>query len=609
MQTLYKIWNDAIGCYFFNPQHAEQRVFLTVDDDTLWKIGKNAGFALPFPSREHTAQAFITAVRDELSGYGGWPFHKPRKDEYPHFLGFLAIQVLAVFKIGEDEKWSPNAYWPCLCALLGDKISPYMPLGLEPNRHQILWREGLAHWANDLQEGRLGTISLPPPVSQGGSRRDHVGLPKSQALLTAADLAKLPRFYHEVKLEVGEDVEETFLLEKAEPLLHKPSLFRSHARQVLSDLERRLLACGQIREHLQCGNWPDAIGTARLWLTLSDHGPQEVDGGLIIDGQVLPTVRLPDILGKAQPFYAPGKTFRSLHTWYYVMILEAFQGRWEERRHAKPGEAVVLLSPRGNLWRHYKHVCYYVASEEECNMTCYYADADAPPAVQGAISLRGLPQGWCALQFHVREELSATMPDWCHVWLYAPPLQLLGGLRLARQTWMVGAGPTVHVRDRNITTVYIDGYAYDVVNHRITPQQAPLLDQPGRHIIQLEHRPWLQFKVEQEDGLPERSIAGWILQGQEWPSLVWQAQPLDNLPGAALCLQGPVVSGQEKQGTALTSPLQRQWLELARQIQGKQVGRQPHTLRQTSNTSHPLICQMQQIVKPGVPWFARKTKG
>src|SRR5262245_11551597 len=193
MQTSYTTWNDAIGHYFFRPEHAEQRVFLTVDEDTLWRISQGDGSPLRFTHRDHAIQAFVTAVKDELCRCGEWTFMTPREDEYPHFLGFLAIQVLAVFKMREDETWSATAYWGRLGELLGDTTSR-RPWKLDEDRHQVLWRQGLEHWANDLQQGRWGTVSLPPYAPPGKQRRDHVGLPKSQALLTSADLALLPRF-------------------------------------------------------------------------------------------------------------------------------------------------------------------------------------------------------------------------------------------------------------------------------------------------------------------------------------------------------------------------------------------------------------------------------
>src|SRR5262249_11868664 len=142
MQTPYTMWNDTIGRYFFRPQHAEQRVFLTVDDDTLWKISQGDDSPLQFAQSNLAVQAFVAAVRDELCRCGEWTFKPPRAGEYPLFLGFLAIQVLAVFKMREDEAWSATAYWGRLGELLGDTTSR-RPWKLDEDRHQALWRQGL----------------------------------------------------------------------------------------------------------------------------------------------------------------------------------------------------------------------------------------------------------------------------------------------------------------------------------------------------------------------------------------------------------------------------------------------------------------------------------
>jgi len=605
MEMPYKTWNDAIGRYFFRPQYAGQRVFLTVDDDTVWKISQGNDFPLRCAHSDHAVQAFVAAVRDELCRHGAWSFETPREGEYPLFLGFLAIQVLAAFKMREEPPWSATAYWGRLGELLGDTTSR-RPLGLEENRHQALWRQGLDYWANDLQQGRWGTVSLPPYAPRGKQRRDHVGLPKSQALLTSADLTLLPRFYHAARLQPGEDVDEAFLLEQIQPLLKKSSLFRPHAQRVLGDDDRKLLACGQIREHLRRGHWDEPMGKARLWLATDEHAPQRWDGGLMVGNQVLPEIRLPEILGKATYSYASGKTFRPLHARYYVTVRDAFHGRWEERRHAKPGDEVLLLTPQREVELGYKHIYYYVAAEED--VTLYYADGSNAPPVHDATTLRGLPQGWCALQFHVRAELSAAMPSWCRPWLYAPPLQLLGGLRLARQTWMAGAGPTVLVRAPDGTTVYIDGFPCTVVGRHVTPQHVPSLEQPGRHTVQIEGHSWLQFQVIDTGVLPERMIAGWILQDQGWPSLEWQGTASDSLSSTARRIQGPVISDQGTQETSTAIPLQRRWLTLAVQLRGERTGKQAFSFAQTDHASHPLVQQMQQMVAPRRPWCSSIAK-
>ena len=93
----------------------------------------------------------------------GWTLGVLQRDNYPRFLGFLALQVLAVFKMREDANWSYKAYWGRLRELLHDHTSRYMPLGLKGDPHQQLWRQGLERWANVLQEERWGVVRLPLP--------------------------------------------------------------------------------------------------------------------------------------------------------------------------------------------------------------------------------------------------------------------------------------------------------------------------------------------------------------------------------------------------------------------------------------------------------------
>src|SRR6266851_2187877 len=161
MDPQYDAWNLAIGRYFFKDENAGRTVFLTADDTILHKIGQDNATSLHFDTPAAAAHDFAAAVRREIC-QRGWTCGILRVDTYPIFLGLLAIQVLAVFKMRDDEAWHEKAYWGRLCELLHDTQSPYMPLKLEPDRHQALWRQGLAHWANYIQKERWGSVWLPP---------------------------------------------------------------------------------------------------------------------------------------------------------------------------------------------------------------------------------------------------------------------------------------------------------------------------------------------------------------------------------------------------------------------------------------------------------------
>lgn len=177
MTAHYDVWNRAIGQHFFDSQHAGQNIFLTVDEVTLWRISRACGPPLQFTSPEQAVDDFVASVRHEICLHG-WALGVPQRDNYPCFLGFLALQVLAVFKMREDESWTAKAYWGRLRELLHDYTSPSMPLELKGDQHQKLWRQGLEHWANVIQEERWGIVRLPLP-KPSGEQRDHVILPKS----------------------------------------------------------------------------------------------------------------------------------------------------------------------------------------------------------------------------------------------------------------------------------------------------------------------------------------------------------------------------------------------------------------------------------------------
>src|SRR5262249_20630975 len=214
-----------------------------------------------------------------------------------------------------------------------------------------------------------------------------------------------------------------------------------------------------------------------------------------------------------------------------------------------------------------------------------------------SIPLRGLPHGWGALRFWVREELPATLPSWCEAWLHYARLQLIDGLRVGKQTWMVGAGPTVLVRASGVASVYIDGRFYEVATQRVPRSQAPCLDAPGLHTVQIEGGAPLKVTIEECSKLPEiPEPLGWAYQTQGWPSLEWLREPERSAASPAsvgLTLHGPVLCGQPLQLAVTEPPVPRHWVEMALQVRGYRPGTRGTEMQKAS--SHPLIQQLQRI--------------
>ena len=595
MTTSYDAWNSAISQHFFAPQSTGQTVFLTVDEDTLWRMSRDYGAPLQFASAEQAVNDFIASVRDEIYLHG-WTLGALQRDTYPRFLGLLALQVLAVFNMGDYGEFTASAYWGRVRELLHDNTS-YMPLGLTGDLHQRLWRQGLERWANVIQEECCGVVRLPSP-KQSGERHDHVSLPKSQALFSQADLLCLPTFYDEADFRPGEDLEVEILQREVERCLDKPSLFRRHAQRVLRD-DRSYLACVQIRDHLRQWDGHDRGGTARLWLQLRDYDPPELDGGLITKGEAIREVGLGDVIGRSVYPYALHRVFRPLHDRYYVTVRDgdALSEVWHERRYAKPGDDVLLLLRSGELsWRS-DHIRYSVAENEQIEQ--YHAQGEMRP--RDSIPLKGLPRGWDALRFRVCQDLRVTLPLWCEEWLHYAPLQLIEGLRIGKQRWMAGAGPTVLVRASDVTTVSIDSRFYNVINHRVTPYQAPCLDEPGIHIVQVAGDSYVQCTIAEDARLAEiLKPSGWVYHGPGWPSPEWLRRKdrfLGELPTDGLTLCGPVLHGQSLPSIIPEPSVQQQWVEMLQQLRGCTLSTSVSAPETQKASSHPLIRQLQMIAR------------
>jgi hypothetical protein len=88
MDTQYNAWNLAIGKHFFGPAHAQQVVFLTIDEDTLWHISQQDEEFRLFDGPKEAAQDFAASVRCEVYHHG-WAVGDIQANCYPRFLGFM----------------------------------------------------------------------------------------------------------------------------------------------------------------------------------------------------------------------------------------------------------------------------------------------------------------------------------------------------------------------------------------------------------------------------------------------------------------------------------------------------------------------------------------
>ncbi len=203
-------WNQAIVDTVFTDANGGAPAYLDMEGDVIAAIAAAAGY-----DGEDPEGALCSAVRGTLDlrlwGYvfrahvkrvATWRKNVRRRApgqqlSAPPVLPLLAVLALAAEKMGEDEKFAGNAYYPRLHALLEVQHESVQQRVVDEYRAcaEDLWG-ALNQWL-ELLDGALGT-----PTAYALSFR-YIGLPMSQALVRAADRRRLPDLFRAYGLSPG----------------------------------------------------------------------------------------------------------------------------------------------------------------------------------------------------------------------------------------------------------------------------------------------------------------------------------------------------------------------------------------------------------------------
>ena len=180
----YLKWNDAIASHFFNSEVAGRSVYLNVSQGLISEIEQKLtpgtiGF-IPSVKRGPPWTYSQGLCQRALDAHWGW---RRRGLRFPPYVGYLALFVLAA---GADGDFHPNAYYPRLRQLLGERGD-----GMYPSFH-LMWQlwDDLQEWAVVDKQGKLGDFESR---TIGGHR--HIGYPISQSILSEQDRLALPRVF------------------------------------------------------------------------------------------------------------------------------------------------------------------------------------------------------------------------------------------------------------------------------------------------------------------------------------------------------------------------------------------------------------------------------
>ena len=219
----YLEWNDAVGRRFFNPDRSGTRVFLFVTTEVLSDIGASQGMGVDdFTKAVRVGPPWVTRHRQgicqqALQSLDGW---RGRGLEYPPYIAYLALFVAAGTV---DVGFARHSYYPGLRSLLGEVPDT----GMYPSFDQMskLW-DDLAVWSNQDRKGELGIFDAD--IAGGWI---HVGVPRSQTLMTDEERRSLPLLFEENGFDPHSppsDAELAFLLAES-PYRY----LRSHTKELL----------------------------------------------------------------------------------------------------------------------------------------------------------------------------------------------------------------------------------------------------------------------------------------------------------------------------------------------------------------------------------------
>ncbi len=189
MKNDYAQWNRVLAEYCLLSIGADEQACLCVSPNVLaaaWAQHQTQEL-----SGEEAERRFIVAVANEYRRealYAGLEvFSREGDDGLPRSIALLGLSVLAAFKMQRDDNHAAHAYYSRLADLLGCGQEGDYPRGFRPSEFKRLWMS-LRDWLNDSSI----QLALPERDSGVGHIRD---IPLSHVPLRQIDLNKLPKFF------------------------------------------------------------------------------------------------------------------------------------------------------------------------------------------------------------------------------------------------------------------------------------------------------------------------------------------------------------------------------------------------------------------------------
>ncbi|NJR17203.1 MAG: hypothetical protein HC785_16795 [Calothrix sp. CSU_2_0] len=231
----YGDWNQALASYFTSGVPRGTRVYLSVDDEVLERIGRK--FNQEFPSG-NWGDDFRRAVREKIIAEGRvnlGQLQGRNADGLPKGVAFLGAMVLAANDMADEEEISDDNYFKRLRQILDLPSSENgRPLGMKSGSkdEEPLWRE----WNHWLMENGF----MPSAHRGRGGRTTYINYPISQSLLRRTDKNRLVQLFNEKQWTVQWDAMTLFAGVRREA-----QQLPTHLKQLLTENRERYEAVAE----------------------------------------------------------------------------------------------------------------------------------------------------------------------------------------------------------------------------------------------------------------------------------------------------------------------------------------------------------------------------
>lgn len=185
----YKDWNQALVSYFTSGVPRGTKIYLSVDDDVLERIGRDFNGK---PTGDNWGNDFRAAVREKVIVDGQVNLDNLRwyGSKLPQGVAFLGATVLAAYQMADEDRISERDYFKRLREILGLSGSG-RPIGMNCGHEaeEPLWKDW-NQWL--MQQGFLWTAQRG-----SGGPITYINYPISQSLLRRTDKEKLQQLFYE----------------------------------------------------------------------------------------------------------------------------------------------------------------------------------------------------------------------------------------------------------------------------------------------------------------------------------------------------------------------------------------------------------------------------